>query len=28
MDTTPVLINGRTYIPVRYIAEAFNMKVN
>lgn len=28
MDTTPVLINGRTYIPVRYIAEAFNMGIN
>ncbi|HOM03483.1 MAG TPA: copper amine oxidase N-terminal domain-containing protein [Acetivibrio sp.] len=28
MDTTPVIINDRTYIPVRYIAEAFNMKVS
>ena len=27
MDTAPVIINGRTYFPIRYIAEAFGYTV-
>jgi DNA-binding beta-propeller fold protein YncE len=28
MDTAPVIINGRTYFPIRYIAEAFGYTVS
>ncbi len=27
MDAAPVIINGRTYLPVRYVAEAMGMQV-
>ncbi len=28
MDTTPIVINGRTLVPVRFISSAFNCDVN
>jgi hypothetical protein len=28
MEVAPVILDGRTYLPARYIAEAFGLKVS
>ena len=28
MDTAPIIVNGRTYLPARYVAEAFGCNVS
>lgn len=28
MDTCPIIVNGRTYAPIRYLAESFDYSVN
>ena len=28
MDTAPIIVNGRTYLPARYVAEAFGCSVS